>query len=66
MLAFLDYAVKKYNHQDCEVPLVMIGHTKDFFNERNFEQFLELATKKYVDKGIARFSTFPEFVKKIY
>jgi len=66
MLEFLDCAVKKFNYQDCEVPLVMIGHTKDFFNERNFERFLELVSQKYVDNGIARFSTFPEFVKKIY
>ncbi len=62
MIHFLDLALKKYNYKDLEIPLVMIGHTKDFFNKRNFGMFLETVEKKYVSRDIVQFTTFRDFL----
>jgi len=65
MIHFLDIALKKYNYKELEIPLVMIGHTKDFFNKRNFEKFLEIVGKKYASHNIAQFTTFKDFLKVV-
>jgi len=64
MINYLEYAIRKYDYRKYEIPLVMIGHTKDFFNDKNFEKFLEITTREYVPKGIARFTTFRNFAEK--
>jgi len=64
MINYLEQAISKYNYKKYEIPLVMIGHTKDFFNDKNLEKFLEITTKEYVNKGIARFTTFKEFTDR--
>jgi hypothetical protein len=64
MINFLEKAICKYNYEKYEIPLVMIGHTKDFFNNKNLEKFLEISTKEYVNKGIARFTTFKDFIDR--
>jgi len=61
MIEYLDYAMEIYDYENNEIPLVMIGHTKDFFNEYNLDKFIRYTKKHYVDKKIARFSTFQEF-----
>ena len=50
MRLFLDKASRHYN-SDIAVPLVMIGHSKDFFNSRAFRKFTEMVNT----------STFNEF-----
>jgi len=64
MINYLDQAIRKYDYKKYDIPLVMMGHTKDFFNYKNFERFLETTTNEYVNKGIARFTTFKEFSEK--
>jgi len=64
MTKYLEQAIKTYDYKRYEIPLVMIGHTKDFFNDKNFIKFLQAATREYVNKGIARFTTFREFAEK--
>jgi len=43
MYEFLTEAVKKecLTNEKLEIPLVMIGHSKDFFNDKNFEKFIK-------------------------
>lgn len=64
MIKFLKKAIEDYDYEKYEIPLVMIGHTKDFFNKENFKKFLNLAQRDYVNNGIARFTTFKEFEEK--
>lgn len=64
MVNYLECAIRKYDYKKYDIPLVMIGHTKDFFNDRNFEKFLDITTNKYIKKGIARFTTFREFAER--
>jgi len=61
MMSFLEFAIKTYNHENYEIPLVMIGHTKDFFNDKNFEKFLKISKEKYENDHILRFTTFADF-----
>jgi hypothetical protein len=65
MIRFLQNSINMYDYEKYEIPLVMIGHTKDFFNSKNFEKFLIETNKKYVNKGIVKFSTFDEFSKLV-
>ncbi|SCY73684.1 hypothetical protein [Desulfoluna spongiiphila] len=65
MLIFLDEAEKKYNYAKNEIPLVMISHSKDFFNESNFEKFLSKVNTEYCRKGKIKFTTFNDFNKLI-
>jgi hypothetical protein len=44
-------------------PLVMIGHPKVFQAPEEFELFLRLTKRHFIDTGRARFSTFPEFLR---
>jgi hypothetical protein len=63
MLDFLDAGLELYDYKNNNVPLVMIGHSKDFFNEKQFDKFLKIATEKYLPTGEIRFTTFREFVE---
>ena len=40
MIEFLKIALRNYDYLQYEIPLIMIGHSKDFFNSREFEKFL--------------------------
>ena len=64
MLKFLKIGIERYNYKDKEVPLVMIGHTKDIFRAEEIDKFLKLTKEKYVSKGIVRFSTLRDFVDR--
>ena len=44
-------------------PVVMLGHSKDFWNDRNFEMFLHFITKEHGEKVC--FTTFAELTTKI-
>ena len=61
MVGMLDHALNVYDTAENEVPVVAIGHTKDFFNSGNFRRFLEVAVRDY--SHAVRFTTFSEFVK---
>lgn len=57
----LNLAKKRYDNKNQEIPLVMIGHTKDFFNKRALEGFLREVKKNM--KSVAKFSTFDCFIE---
>ncbi len=59
MLTFLDGGLEKYDHERNEVPLIMIAHSKDFFNAGNLDTFLRDAIKR---KSKVKFSSFGDFV----
>jgi len=65
MMRFLEYAIKTYDYENYEIPLVMIGHTKDFFNDKNFEKFIKTTKERYESDDISRFTTFADFNKII-
>ena len=46
------------------IPVVMIGHSKDFFNQKEFEKFLKTCDKNY-PRELIRFSTLQTIVHKI-
>ncbi|AFL95038.1 hypothetical protein CL1_0833 [Thermococcus cleftensis] len=60
MIKMLDYAIEHYDYENYEIPLVMIGHTKDFFNDKNLEKFIKTVLDEY--KSTVRFSTFSKFI----
>lgn len=64
MINFLKVAIDNFDIINNEIPLVMIGHTKDFFNQKNLREFLKITKKNYVEKGVARFTTFNEFQER--
>ena len=64
MIKFLNIGIENYDIINNEIPLVMIGHTKNFFNQKNFKEFLSITKKKYIEKGVARFTTFREFEER--
>ena len=41
MLNFLYIAMEKYDHHNEIVPLVMIGHSKDFNNSKELLKFID-------------------------
>jgi len=61
MMEYLESGKKRYDYHNFEVPLVMIGHTKNFFNKRNLEKFLIKIKSGKIDN--IRFSTFDSFIK---
>ena len=65
MIQFLDHAIKCYDYRNYEIPLVMIAHSKDFFNEKNLDGFLNRVKKEYGGKNILKFSTFKKFSNEI-
>jgi len=63
MLRYLNLGMRKYNHQKYEIPLIMISHSKDFFNEKNLDKFLMTVKNTHVTAGRVEFSTLQEFIK---
>ena len=62
MLKFLDDGMARYDYMNQNAPLIMIGHSKDFFNSKNLDYFLKIVKNKYCgDKSII-FSTMSKFV----
>jgi len=66
MLQHVEYSIAKFDFEHYEVPLIIIGHTKDFLNYRHFENFLRIVKKKYIitDSNI-KFSTIQEFYSEV-
>ena len=66
MYKFLTEAVKKecLSNEKLEIPLVMIGHSKDFFNDKNFEKFLNEVDES-ISKKFVKFYTFSSVIKNI-
>ena len=64
MLKFLEYGMRRYDHVRYEVPLIMISHSKDFFNEKHLERFLFTVNKHYIRRGQVRFSTLQGFIRR--
>ncbi|MCK4852460.1 MAG: hypothetical protein KAS86_05020 [Candidatus Omnitrophica bacterium] len=64
MVEFLEAGLRRYDHRNNEVPLVMIGHSKDFLSDREFERFLRITAKRYLPSGDVKFSTFQGFVEE--
>jgi hypothetical protein len=65
MSTFLDYALERYDYFDNNVPLVMISHSKDFLNKKNFESFLKHTKERYCGENDIAFSTMTKFIKNI-
>jgi len=64
MIKFLEIGMSRYNYRDHEVPLVMIGHSKDFFNEKEFGKFLEKCKSRYISQDSKiQFSSFQKFIE---
>lgn len=61
MLKFLDDAMARYDYINQHVPLIMIGHSKDFFNSKNLDCFFKIARNKYCDDKSIVFSTISKF-----
>jgi len=64
MLKMLEEGLSRYDWENREVPLVMIGHSKDFFNVKELKNFIKITQDRFVKKNTVRFSTFKEFVSK--
>jgi len=58
MYQYYKKATSKFD-ENKDIPLVMIGHTKDFFNGYGFIRFVKLINKN--ERKTARFSTMREF-----
>ena len=54
---------KKTMNEEKLIPIIMIGHSKDFFDEKPLDRFLSFLCKKY--KGKIQFSTLSEVVNNI-
>ncbi|GAB6163780.1 hypothetical protein JCM12298_29400 [Desulfothermus naphthae] len=63
MIYFLFKAMEFYDWQNCDVPLVMISHSKDFFNSRNLIYFLE-QVKKINNIKFVTFNSFIDILKR--
>lgn len=61
MIKYLKKAIKRKFKYKKSIPIVMIGHSKDFWNDYHFNKFLKY-TKK--DQNI-KFSTFSDIRKEI-
>ncbi len=62
MEKFLIFALKKYSKAKVDIPIVLIGHSKDFhLNSKNLERFLNIVNNKY--KGKVCFNTISGFFK---
>ena len=65
MIRWLRHSIK--NTPECKdslgLPMVILGHSKDFWNDRNLEMFLEFIQNECKEK--VRFSTLGELTKRI-
>jgi len=67
MKKFLDIIMKsniKSRRSSIYIPIVMIGHSKDFFNHKEFENFLKTCDKNY-PRELIIFSTLQIIVHRI-
>ena len=64
MLSFLEKGMARYDYTSREIPLVMISHSKDFFNEKNLNSFLDSVINKYHKLPI-RFTTMGNFIREV-
>ena len=62
MLDYLDIAIKHFSPKGVDVPLVMIGHSKDFLGNNDLESFIETVITSYSES--CKFSSF-EGVSKL-
>jgi len=60
IIQFLDIAKKRYDYQNKEIPLVMIGHTKNFFVKKDLDQFLNYVTTHRSDE--IRFRSMNDYI----
>lgn len=66
MCKFLDKIIRNNSSTSGDiVPVVMIGHSKDFWNDRNLKTFLYRVREEYIDKGQVTFTTLGETVRSI-
>ena len=65
MIKGLKLAIREdqLREDDLGTPVVMLGHSKDFWNDRNFERFLHFIKKECREKVC--FSNFADLTKKI-
>jgi hypothetical protein len=56
-------AQERHGGEGVHTPVVMLGHSKDFWNERNLDTFLRFVRRDC--EGRVRFSTLAEVVKRI-
>jgi len=61
MLNYLDYAMTRYDYMNQNVPLIMIGHSKDFFNSKNLDYFFKIAKNRHCGNKAIIFSTMSKF-----
>jgi hypothetical protein len=64
LYSFLENVIIKEKNNPNEIPLIMIGHSKAFYNDENFEKFLKMVNEKIISKNLAKFQTLGEFIKK--
>jgi len=62
MEKFLTIAMNKYNYKTFEVPLIMIGHSKDFFNSKNLDIFFNNITNDSIKYENVRFISLSKFI----
>lgn len=65
MIKFLEVALEKFNYNELEIPLVMVGHSKDFFYPEELSTFLSMVKNNKDYNDIVKFTTFTNFVKEI-
>lgn len=61
MIKYIKLAIKEQNSNTEITPIVMIGHSKDFWNDKNFDMFLNHLT----NQKLVTFSTFSDIQNKI-
>lgn len=64
MIELLRIGLSRYDSDNYEVPLILIGHSKDLFKVQELDKFLKVVNKEFVSKGIVRFTTFANFVEE--
>jgi len=64
---FLIHALKqeKIKKNDSTIPLVMIGHSKELYNTKNFEKFLNKIVIKYLKEQKVKFTNLREVIQLI-
>lgn len=65
MIRGMEQVIKDHNSQEAAVdtPVVMLGHCKDFWNDKNLEKFLSTIKTRY--HKCVQFSTFTEIIRNI-
>lgn len=63
MTKFLDQIIKKYDHSEKNIPVVLIGHSKDFEDDGAIENFFKYCTENY--NNSVKFETYSTLDKTI-